>query len=133
MTTMAAIRTRLERLENKVLFNHWLRFQRWLETLTIEELEDFASNGIYPDPFPDPPPGSTSLDKLDRKALIKLWEEDQRWYAGRGSAEFGFYAEHGHWPEQACAEDCRKPASDKLRTKSRMENTDDSSKPTDLR
>jgi hypothetical protein len=115
MTTLSC---RVARLESEVGFRHWFRFHRWLETRTLQQLEDYiATDGTFSDPFPDPPPGSTPLDKLDRKALLKLWEEDRRWSAGRSSAELGFFAEHGHWPEQACeGRDCRKPTSDESGT-----------------
>jgi hypothetical protein len=116
MTTLSC---RVARLEREVGFRHWFRFHRWLETRTLQQLEDYiATDGTFPDPFPDPPPGSTPLDKLNRKALLKLWEEDRRWSAGRSSAELGFFADHGHWPEQACEKpDCSKPAFDELMAK----------------
>ena len=118
---MATLRNRVQNLEDELRFHRWVRFERWLESLTIEQLEAYSmSDGILPDPFPDPPPGSTSLDKLDRTALIKLWEENQRWGAGRTSAELEFFAEHGHWPEQCHERDCFKPAFDESKLKVRI-------------
>jgi hypothetical protein len=116
---MATLRNRLERLEFELQFKTWVRFQRWLESLTDQEMQDYiASDGTFPEPFLDPPSGSTWLDNLDRSALMQLWEENQRWAAGRTSADAGFYAEHGHWPDQPCTgRDCRKPAFDESKAK----------------
>jgi len=85
---MANVRKRVEHLEEELLFSSWLRFMRWLETRTDEQLEEYiSSGGILPDPFPDPPPGSSRLDGLDRKELIRLWRDDQRCWAGRTAAD----------------------------------------------
>jgi hypothetical protein len=100
-TMMARLRKRLRRIEDEVRFKRWVRFQRWLETLDVEQLEDFAINGIYPEPFPNPPPGSTRLDKLGRRSLIRLWDETQRCFEGRTSQELEVYPVHGRWPEDS--------------------------------
>lgn len=105
---MATIKNRIKRLEEERRFKMWVRFQRVLESFTLEQLEDLADTGTYPEPLVEPVQGTSKLDTLDRKALMKLWEEDQRRWAGRSRAELGFFAQHGHWPEEACGDrDCR--------------------------
>jgi hypothetical protein len=121
---MATLRRRLARLEQDFQFNRWFRTSRWLDTQTLQQLEEFiAGHGILPNLVYDPPPGSSALDKLDRKALIKLWEKEPREFRVRNSEEREFWASHGHWPEQGCGQDCTKPAYDKLRERLRTQNT----------
>jgi hypothetical protein len=95
-------------------FQHWLQFQRFLESLTEEQLIAYAQHGRLPEPLPEPLPlGKSRLDGLDRKSLIKLWEENERFLGGRSKQELIIYATHGHWPEQACDQgNCPKPEVD---------------------
>jgi hypothetical protein len=79
---MPTIDSRLERLEREIRFRIWIRFQRMLERLTVDELEAGAFTGQWPD-RPEPAPEMCSLDKMDRASLIKLWKEDQQKLEGR--------------------------------------------------
>jgi hypothetical protein len=98
---MASIQERLERLENERRFLEWFHFERFLEGLTDEELEAYASNGRLPEPLPEPlPKGASRLDRLDRKSLIKLWEEDERIFGHRSPNDQEFYSKNGCWPEE---------------------------------
>jgi hypothetical protein len=94
---MASIRDRLIRLENRRRFLDWFVWHRLCATLTLEELETYASGGGFPNPIPNRP---SSLDTLDRKSLLKLWEEDELRFGGRSQEELDFFAEHCFWPEQ---------------------------------
>jgi hypothetical protein len=69
---MASIRSRLVRLEDKRRFLDWFIRNRWLYTLTADELETFAGGGNLPETLLNRP---SKLDKLDRKSLIKRWKE----------------------------------------------------------
>jgi hypothetical protein len=121
MVAAMAIRNRVERLEQETRFEDWLRFQRYLEFLSDEQLEVFAVLGFWPDPPPpDPPLGACRLDSRPRKELIRLFEADERErakFAHRSNEEKLFFIDHAHWPEVPCEKsDCQKPWSDKLRT-----------------
>ena len=113
---MASLKSRVELVERKMRFQYWLWHQRLLESLTEEQLEEYAYLGRLPEPLPEPLQlGASRLDGLDRKSLIRLWEEHEREYAGRSKSELEFYCAHGHWPEQACDErNCHKPESDEM-------------------
>ena len=108
---MPTIDSRLERLEREVRFRIWIRFQRMLEHLTVDELEAGAFTGQWPD-RPEPAPGMSSLDKMDRANLIKLWKEDQQKLEGRNREQMLFFVVHGHWPEQGCGPTCKKSEGD---------------------
>ena len=93
----ASIRDRLEKLDRDRRFLDWFVVNRFLATLTLEELETFASGGGLPDPIPNRP---SRLDTMDRKSLRKLWEEDELRLRGRSKEELEFYADNRVWPEQ---------------------------------
>jgi hypothetical protein len=94
---VASIRDRLMRLENRRRFLEWFVWHRLCSTLTLEELETYASGGEFPGPMPNRP---SSLDTLDRKSLLKLWEENELEFGRRSQDELDFFAEHRFWPEQ---------------------------------
>jgi hypothetical protein len=101
----ASLKNRLAQLEEEQRFQDWVQSQRFLESLSDEQLHDFADSGRLPDPLPAPLPfGQSQLDTLDRKSLVKLWEEHEREWAGRDRDELVFYTAHGHWPEEPCTE-----------------------------
>ena len=93
----ASVRDRLEKLDRDGRFLGWFLMKRFLATLTLEELDTYASGGGLPDPIPNRP---SSLDTMDRKSLRKLWEEDELRFRGRSKEEHEFYADNGFWPEQ---------------------------------
>jgi len=95
---MTTIENRLTRIEAEVSFRHWVRIQRSMEAMSVDELELLAATGQRPD-RPEPALGTSRFDSMDRASLIKLWKEDLESFAGRSSDELGFYAVHGHWPE----------------------------------
>ena len=102
---MATHKDRIDLLELEMRFRKWLWHERLLESLSVEQLEEYAFLGRLPDPIPDfLPSGKSALDGLDRKRLRQLWEEATRRYVGRGKGELIFFCFHGHWPEQACAD-----------------------------
>ncbi len=104
----ASLKNRLALLEEEQRFRDWLELQRFLESLSDFQLEDYIKNFRLPDPLPAPLPcGQSRLDTLDRKSLIKLWQEHERMFAGRDKDELNFYTSHGHWPEEPFA-DCKK-------------------------
>lgn len=116
------IRNRIERLEQESRFRDWLRFERYLEFVSDQQLEFFAVFGYWPDPPPpEPPPGTSRLDSLPQKELIRLFKADERKhakFAHRSDEEKEFFSIHGHWPEEMCqSPDCQKPWSDELRRK----------------
>jgi hypothetical protein len=92
-----SIRERLEKLESERRFLEWFVLDRFLATLTREELETWASGRGVPDPVPNRP---SSLDTLDRKSLRRLWEEHNLIFEGRSKEECEFYADNGLFPEQ---------------------------------
>lgn len=101
----ASLKTRLARLEEEQRFQDWLEFQRFLESLSDSQIEDYINNLRPPDPLPAPLPfGRSRLDTLDRKSLVKLWRESERKWAGRDRDELDFYTSHGHWPEDPCTD-----------------------------
>jgi hypothetical protein len=93
----ASIRDRLARLESQRRFLDWFVWQRFYDSLTLEELETGAAGGDFPDPIPN---RASSMDTLDRKSLLKLWEENERVFRGRSQADREYYADTGLWPEQ---------------------------------
>ena len=67
-----SLEMRLERLEKEARFDTWLWFERFLESLTEQQLEDLATHWRWPEPMPPPLPiGASKLDSLDRKTLRK--------------------------------------------------------------
>lgn len=113
---MATRTSRIERLELEMQFRGWLWHARLLESLTDQQLEEYACLGRLPDPLPEPlPRGKSELEGLDRKQLMQLWEEERRRFGGRGTQELRFFTAHGHWPEQACNEqECGKARFDEI-------------------
>lgn len=113
---MATRKSRIERLELEIQFRRWLWHSRLLESLTVEQLEEYACLGRLPDPLPERlPRGTSELEGLDRKRLMQLWEENLRFFWGRTKQELVFFTAHGHWPERACHEqDCRKARFDEM-------------------
>ena len=124
---MTSLKSRVERLEREHRFRIWLNFQRFLEGLTDEQLEDVAIDWRFPEPLPEPlPMGASRLDGLDRKSLMKLWEESERQserrtartmqeMKDRSPDERRFHFHHQHWPEQACnTANCHKTRLDML-------------------
>jgi hypothetical protein len=114
---VSSLNRRIKTLETEHKFQLWLGFERFIEGLSNEQLEQIALYWRFPDPLPEPlPPGMSRLDGLDRKSLMKLWKESERRTArlrnemrGRSPDECRFYLDHEHWPEQACTSaDCRK-------------------------
>src|ERR1039458_8989344 len=102
---MATRKSRIERLELEIGLRRWLWHARLLESLTDEQLEDYACLGRLPDPLPEfLPRGKSKLGGLDRKRLMQLWEEERRRFGGRSTQELSFFTAHAHWPEQACNE-----------------------------
>lgn len=93
----ASLRERLARLENRQRFLDWFVWQRFYASLSLKELETYASGGGFPDPIPN---RASSLDTLDRKSLLKLWDENERVFRGRSPADLEYYADTGSWPEQ---------------------------------
>ena len=51
-----SLETRLERLEKEARFEAWLWFERLLESLTDQQLEDVATYWRWPEPMPPPLP-----------------------------------------------------------------------------
>jgi hypothetical protein len=115
---MVTLKNRVEQIEKEQQFRIWVGFERFLESLTAEQLQELALHSRFPEPLPEPlPKGTSRLDGLNRKTLRKLWEESERKIArivhqmkGRSRDEHRFYLDHEHWPEQACggAGNCRK-------------------------
>lgn len=90
---MASIQDRLKQLEDRQRFIDWFLFDRFLESLTREQLETFAHDGRLPEPLPEPlPKGASRLDGLDRKSLIKLWEESERMFRHEAATRWPFTA-----------------------------------------
>jgi|SRR5580692_9112024 hypothetical protein len=100
-------RSRIERIEKELYFRTWVRHERNLESLSVDELDVLATTGQWPD-RPEPAPGMSRFDNMTREELRKLWKEDQQTWAGRNREEWGFFGLHGHWPEQGCGANCRK-------------------------
>jgi hypothetical protein len=94
---MASIRARLMRLENNRRFLNWFAMDRFLASLTDDELVTYAGDGELPEPIPNRP---SPLDRLDRKTLLKLWEEDERIFGGRSQDDLDYCSKNGIWPEQ---------------------------------
>ena len=120
---MSSLKSRIGQLEKERQFQRWLRFSRFTEGLTDEQLEDIAIYWRFPEPLPEPlPRGASRLDSLDRKRLLKLWEAEERAIArgitemkGRSADELKYEMEHEHWPEQLCnVTNCRKQRMQRL-------------------
>ena len=120
---MSSLKSRIEQLEKERQFQRWLMFERFIEGLTDEQLEDIAIYWRFPEPLPEPlPKGASSLDSLERKELLKRWEAEDRAIArgitemkGRSADELKYEMEHEHWPEQLCGpRNCRKQRMDRL-------------------
>ena len=110
---MASFKNRIEAMENEYLFSEWMRFERFLESLTEEQLKEYAAHGYLLGASPEPlPHGASPLDSLDRNTLMKLFRENElrrAQFHRRTSEDQEFFCLHGHWPEQACVdEDCVK-------------------------
>jgi hypothetical protein len=76
---VAPLKNRVERLENELRFRAWVAFERFLEGLSKEQLEDVATHWRFPDPLPEPLPlGASRLDTLSRKELVELWRDCER-------------------------------------------------------
>ena len=74
-----SLETRLERLEKEARFDAWLWFERLLESLTEQQLEDLATHWRWPEAMPPPLPiGASKLDSLDRNTLQRMFEQDER-------------------------------------------------------
>ena len=107
---MATLKNRVARLEKEQHFRIWLDFERFLEGLSDQQLEEIAIHWRFPEPLPESlPTGISKLDGLDRASLLKLWNESEREISSimremrdRNEDERRFYLHHGQWPEQAC-------------------------------
>jgi hypothetical protein len=102
---MGTVKSRVGRLELEIGFRYWLWHARLLESLSAEQLEEYACLGRLPEPLPEPlPMGASKLLGLERKRLMQLWEEDLRFFGGRSKQELMFFTAHAHWPEQGCGD-----------------------------
>ena len=113
---MATHKNRIDLLELEIQFRRWIWHQRLLESLNVEQLEEYAWLGRLPDPLPEfLPRGQSALDELGDQRLRRLWKGDARRYLGRGKEELIFFCFHGHWPKQACIEQpCSKARSEEI-------------------
>jgi hypothetical protein len=67
---MATLKNRVARLEKEQQFRTWLDFERFLEGLSDEQVEEIAVYWRFPEPLPEPlPMGASRLDGLDRSRL----------------------------------------------------------------
>lgn len=98
----ATLSRRIEQVEKELQFRIWVRNQRFLKSLSVEDLVQWAGTGEIPD-RPDPIPGTSPLDHMTRDELFKLWQQDEKVFFGRNREELEFYVVHRHWPEQGCA------------------------------
>src|SRR6266478_9847679 len=107
---MSELRARIKRLEDECHFRRWFQFERYMESLSEEQLSFFARHGFCEDPQPEPLLfGSSKLDTLDRKKLVELWQESERThaqFATRSSEDQECFCIHGHWPEEVCGPEC---------------------------
>ena len=94
---MASVRARLVKLENKQRFLDWFVWDRFYDSLTLDELRSFGREGELPNPIPDRP---NKLERLDLKSLLKRWEDEERNFGGRSVEELKCFAKSGFWPEQ---------------------------------
>jgi hypothetical protein len=70
---MPSIQDRLKHFEDRRRFLTWFAFERFLESLTQEQLEAYARDRRWPEPLPEPLlQGASRLDRLDRKTLVRL-------------------------------------------------------------
>ena len=94
---MPSIQDRLKQLEDRRRFLSWFVFERFLESLTHEQLETYARDRRWPEPLPEPfPQGASRLDRLDRKTLVKLWEASERTFKHRSPDELMY--SRRNWP-----------------------------------
>ena len=63
---MSSLKSRIEQLEKERQFQRWLMFERFLEGLTDEQLEDIALYWRFPEPLPEPLPRGASC-------LLIIW------------------------------------------------------------
>jgi hypothetical protein len=62
---MPSIQDRLKQLEDRRRFLTWFVFERFLESLTQEQLETYARDRRWPEPLPEPlPKGASRQDRL---------------------------------------------------------------------
>ena len=97
MPKRSSIRERLELLEKEHRFLTWVLSYRFIESLTVNELEAFAHDNSLPDPAPN---RLSRLEGLDRNSLLKLWEEQERLLEYRSSEDLKHFCTHGRWPEE---------------------------------
>jgi len=78
---MATHKNRIDFLELEMRFRRWLWHERLLESLSVEQLEEYAYLGRLPEPLPESlPRGKSVLDGLDRKRPRQLWScHDAGW------------------------------------------------------
>ena len=50
---MSSLKSRIEQLEKECQFQRWLMFERFLEGLTDEQLEDIEIYWRFPEPLPE--------------------------------------------------------------------------------
>lgn len=97
MNPRRSILKRLEKVENECCFVSWFLQQRFIESLTDDELDKKVREDIWPDPAPN---RSSPLDRLDSDTLRKRWKEIRAYYEGRTREDLQGFSDHGHWPEQ---------------------------------
>ena len=73
---MSRIEVRVQGLEAEIRFRLWVQMNRMLESMSVEELDQYILTSKWP-ARPDPPPGASRLDKMDRQSLLKEWREEQ--------------------------------------------------------
>ena|SRR5579864_786181 len=73
---MAALKNRVERLEKEQRFQQWFHFERFLEGLTEEQLDDIVIYCRFPEPLPEPlPPGASRFRSSRRSAGLYCHRE----------------------------------------------------------
>lgn len=102
-----ATEKRTERPETEIRFWFWIRFQRFVESLSNDGLDTLAATGGYLD-RPEPPPGRSPLNNMTPAELLKLWQKKEKVWLGRNRKEMKYFALHGHWPEQAYSAECQR-------------------------
>ena len=76
---MATLKGRIARVENEFRFQRWFYFSRFLEGLTVEQVEAIAHEWRFPEPLPEPLLwGMSELDRLDQKTLLRRFQESER-------------------------------------------------------
>lgn len=102
---MTTTRNRIERLEAEVRFRIWVRHKRFLDSLSMDDLEMWSATGQCPE-RPEPLPGMSPIDNMERGDLQKLRKEDEQCWVGRSREDLAFFCLHGHWQEQGCSDYC---------------------------